>query len=120
MYVGVCDERIKAIAISCYMSTNIEYTFEDFNNNCGVQIVPGLYKYGDVATVAGLLAPRPVLVQSGFADACFSIDSAVSGHEEMRSIYRAAGAEDKLTIDIFPGRHDVNPPVVREFFKRWL
>lgn len=120
MYVGVCDERIKAIAISCYMSTNLEYTFEDFNNNCGVQIVPGLYRYGDVGTVGGLLAPRPTLIQSGFADSCFSIDSATPGHEEMRTIFKAAGVENKLTIDIFPGKHDVNPPVVYEFFKRWL
>ena len=119
-YVGVCDERIKAVVIACYLSKTLEYTFEDVNNNCGVQFVPGLYQYGDVATVAGLIAPRPMLVQSGFADQCFAIDTAVEAHQEVRSIYRAAGAEDRLMIDIFPGQHDLNPTTAEAFFAKWL
>ncbi len=119
-YVGVYEERIKATAIVCYLCTTLEYTFEDVNNNCGSQFVPGLYQYGDVATVAGLIAPNPLLVQSGFADGCFAIDSAVEGHDELRSIYKAAGAEDRLTIDVFDGHHDFNPPTAYEFFDRWI
>ena len=119
-YVGVCDERIKAVAIACYMCTTLEYTFEDVNNNCGTQFVPGLYRYGDVATVAGLIAPRPLLVQSGFADQCFAIDSAAAAHEELRGIYSAAGAEDRLTVDIFDGPHDFHPPTAYAFFEKWL
>ncbi len=119
-YVGIYDDRIKVVAVICYMCTTLEYTFEDINNNCLSQYVPGLFQYGDVATVAGLMAPKPLLVQSGFADECFSVDSAAEAHEELRSIYRAAGAEDKLTTDIFDGKHDFNPPVAYGFFDKWL
>ena len=119
-YVGVYDQRVKATAIVCYLCMTLEYTFEDVNNNCGAQFVPGLYQYGDVATVAGLIAPRPLLVQSGFADWCFAIDSTVKAHEELRAIYKAAGAEDQLTIDVFAGNHDFNPPTAYEFFDKCL
>ncbi len=120
LYVGVLDERIKATVVACFMATSLEYIFEDVNNICGVQFVPGLYQYGDVATVAGLIAPGPLLVQSGFADQCFSIDSAVEAHEELRGIYQAAGAEDKLTVDVYDGPHDFHPPTAYEFFDKWL
>ena len=119
-YVSVCDERIQAAAIVCYLCTTLEYTFEDVNNNCGSQFVPGLYPCGDVATVAGLIAPRPTLVQSGLADGCFAIDSCVEAHEELRSIYRAAGAEDKLTIDVSAGEHAFHPATAYAFFDKWL
>jgi len=29
------------------------------------------------------------------------IDSAAAGHEELRGVYRAAGAADRLTVDVF-------------------
>lgn len=119
-YVGVFDDRLKAVAIVCYVASTLQYTFEDVNNNCGSQFVPGLYQYGDVGTVTGLIAPRPLLVQSGFADDCFPIDSTSKVHEEIRTIYAAAGESDKLTIDVFDGEHDFNPPTAYEFFDKWL
>lgn len=119
-YVGVYDERVKAVCICCYLCETLEYTFEDVNNNCGSQFVPGLFPVADVATVAGLVAPRPLLVQSGIADGCFAIDSAVNAHAELRSIYSAAGCEDKLTLDVVNGGHEFNLETAREFFDRWL
>ena len=40
--------------------------------------------------------------------------------EEIRSIYASAGESDKLTIDVFDGEHDFNPPTAYEFFDKWL
>jgi len=119
-YVAACDERIRAACIICYLCTTIEYGVEDVNNNCGSQFVPKLYRYGDVATVAGLIAPRPCLVQSGFADGCFAIDSCADAHKELRAIYKAAGAGEKLTIDVFDGEHEFHPPTAYEFFDKWI
>ena len=119
-YVGVCDDRIKATAICGYLCTTLQYTFEDINNNCGSQFVPGLYQYGDVATVAGLIAPRPLLIQSGFVDEWFPIETSTEAHKELRSIYNAAGASDRLSIDVFAGFHDFNPASAYEFFDKWI
>lgn len=119
-YVGVCDERIKAACTVCYVTSTLDYTFEDINNNCGSQFVRGLFQYGDVATVAGLMAPRPLIVQSGFGDTCFEIGTCVGAHEELRSIYEAAGASDKLEIDVLDGYHEFNPKTAIEFFAKWI
>lgn len=119
-YLGVFDDRIKAVGIICYLCKTLEYAIEDVSNNCGSQFIPSLYKYADVATIAGLIAPRPCLVQSGIGDECFAIDSAASAHKELHDIYRRAGAKDRLSIEIFAGRHQFHAPSAFRFMDKWL
>ena len=57
---------------------------------------------------------------AGLADDCFAIDSVVNAHQELRGIYRAAGAEDRMEVDIFPGGHDFRPESACAFFEKWL
>ena len=87
---------------------------------CGIQHLPQMYSYGDVADIAGLIAPRPLLVESGIYDDCFPIEATLQAHEHLRRIYRAAGAEDRLHIDVFSGAHQFHGPSAREFFDRYL
>jgi hypothetical protein len=51
-----------AADIICYLATTRHYAIETANC-CGSQFVPYLYKYADVADVAGLIAPRPLLLE---------------------------------------------------------
>ena len=119
-YVAALDSRIKAAGIVCYAGSFGEFGVEDVVNDCGSQHVHGIYRYADVATITGLIAPRPCLIQNGFSDQCFAVDSVVKSHRELETIYRAAQAEDKLLIDVFDGGHDYHGPVVFDFFDRWL
>ncbi len=103
-YISALDDRIKAADIICYLTTTRHSAIKT-SNVCGSQFVPHLYKYADVADIAGLIAPRPLLVESGVNDTCFKFESAREAHEKLKRIYRAAGAEDKLEFDIFLGEH---------------
>jgi hypothetical protein len=113
------DKRIKAADIICYLTR-----FEDFAirraNFCGTQILPQLYKYGDVADIAGLIVPRPLLIESGIYDQCFPIGPVLKAHQHIKKIYRATGASDKLHIDVFTGGHQFHGPSAFKFFETYL
>lgn len=79
-------------------------------------MLPHLYKYADVADIAGLIASRPLLIESGVHDQCFPIEPVLSAHEHLKRIYQAAVALDRLRIDIFAGGHQFHGPVAFEFF----
>ena len=118
-YISALDERIKAADIICYLTTTRHYAIETANF-CGSQFVPYLYRYADVADIAGLIAPRPLLVESGVNDTCFKFDSARKAHEHLKRIYEAAGAGDKLEFDIFLGEHSFSGEKAFSFFDKYL
>lgn len=118
-YLAALDERIKAADIICYMTCFRDYAIADANF-CGSQFLPHQFRWGDVPDVAGLIAPRPLLVESGVHDTCFPIGPVMRAHEHLRRIYAAAGCADKLTVDLFEGGHQFHGPSAFAFFEKWL
>ncbi len=65
--------------------------------HCICNYVPGIMKYFDMAELAGLIAPRPLVIVSGIHDSIFPIDSAKEQFEIARERYYAPlGAEDRI------------------------
>jgi hypothetical protein len=85
-----------------------------------MQVAPGLYKLVDLPDLQGLLAPLPLLIDIGVHDTCFRIESAMACHERVRRIYAAAGASDRLELDLFPGEHGWGDNRAEDFFRRHL
>ncbi len=83
-------------------------------------MVPGIYKYFDVHDIAGLIAPRPLLIEMGVHDTCFFIEDQLASWERLQEIYRAAGAEADLWCDIHPGEHMFANNKAHEFFGKYL
>jgi len=121
-FLTAVDERIKAADIVCYLST-VRYdalTMRAQGGFCGTQFVPGLLNFGDISTVAGLIAPRPILAEIGEQDDCFVLDDALRCYADVKKVYDAAGAGDRLSADVFPGPHSFNGRLAFDFFARWL
>ena len=70
--------------------------------------------------MAGLIAPRPCLLEMGENDDCFSFDCLKRGCEETKKIFDAAGAGDLLWTDVHPGGHAYSGRMAPEFFKKYL
>lgn len=119
LWSALCDERFKAAEIICYSDLWEVFGFRDFNY-CGMQVAPGLYKLVDLPELQGLLAPRPLLVDIGVYDACFTVDSAMKCLSQVRKIYAAAGAADRLEADLFPGGHSWGGNRSVAFFQKHL
>jgi dienelactone hydrolase len=118
-FTAAIEKRIKAADIIGYVNPWMEFGIKHANF-CGSQIVPEVFKYFDTHDIAGLIAPRPLLVEMGIYDQCFYIRDMLKGYEGIRKIYTAAGAEDNLYTDIFPGAHAFSGDKAFCFFKEHL
>jgi dienelactone hydrolase len=114
-----CDQRFKAAEIICYCDLWEIFGMRDLNY-CGMQVAPGLYKLVDLPDLQGSLAPRPLLIDIGAKDTCFTLDSSTAAFGRLKEIYGAAGAADKLELDLFPGEHGWGGNTSADFFNRYL
>ena len=118
-FVTAVEPRIKAADIIGYVNPFAGFAVGRANF-CGSQMVPNLYRYFDTHDIAGLIAPRPLLVEMGLYDDCFYFDDLKKGFDEVKKIYAAAGAEDRLYADIHPHGHAFSGALAEKFFKENL
>lgn len=118
-FAGAAEPRFKAVDIICYLNPWAEFGVRRANF-CGSQIVPGIHRYFDTHDIAGLISPRPLLVESGMWDTCFPIDHTTRSIDPLKRIYAAAGAEANLEFDIHPSEHAFGANKAYPFFEKHL
>lgn len=119
MHLSAIDDRIKATNIICAVTTYQKYAI-NMGNFCGSQFIPHIYKYGDIKDIAGLISPRPLLVESGVHDEGFPIEASLYTISEIGKIYEAAGVKENFMVDVFEGTHQFSGRKAFAFFKEHL
>ncbi len=107
------DTRIKACVVSGYFCT-----FRDSilaMSHCACNIVPGLYRFGEIYDLSGLIAPRPMLIEAGSYDPIFPIDAVRKSVKKARNVYAVFGNAKNVAIDYFEGRHQISGRVAYDF-----
>jgi dienelactone hydrolase len=110
LWASALDERIKCAVISGYLYGYKE-SLLDLHTNCSCNYVPHLYEYVDMGDIAALIAPRPVLVETGTRDelnGASGVDNVLSQMNIIRKAYRLYNAVKMLEHDIFEGEHRWN------------
>ena len=118
-FTAAIEPRIKAADIIGYVNPWFGFGIDDANF-CGSQIVPEVYRYLDTDDIAGLIAPRPLLLEMGVHDTTFDIEAMVRGYEGVKRIYGAAGASGDLWAEVHPGGHAFAGNRAFEFFQKYL
>jgi len=118
-FTAAVEPRIKAADIIGYVNPWKAFGIQNANF-CGSQIVPEVYRYLDTSDIAGLIAPRPLLLEMGEADTTFPIEDQMEGYEAVKRLYAAAGALDVLWADRHPGGHAFAGNKAFEFFENHL
>ncbi|MGN1141143.1 MAG: alpha/beta hydrolase family protein [Oliverpabstia sp.] len=118
-FTAAVEPRIKAADIIGYVNPFVGFAI-DRGNFCGAQMLPHIYSYFDTYDIAGMIAPRPLLLEMGKQDDCFFFDDMMTGYHEVSKIYEAASAGDKLHADIHEGGHAFSGNKAFEFFKKYL
>ena len=100
------DRRISACVVSGY--------FAGFRrsilamHHCPCNFVHGLARFGEMADLAGLIAPRPMLVEAGSYDPIFPIGAVQAEVERARSVFGVFGENARIETDYFEGRHRIS------------
>lgn len=119
LFSACLDPRIRACVISGYYST-----FKDSilaMQHCACNFVPGLHRFGEMYDLIGLVAPRPVLVESGTYDPIFPLKAVEASVKIARErVYRLWGAEGDFETDIFEGRHRISGQRAYDFLREKL
>jgi dienelactone hydrolase len=97
------DQRIRIALVSGYLNT-----FRDSIGSlvhCSDNYVPGILNWAEMHDLAGLIAPRPLFVESGEKDNIFPIRASIESFNKVREIYSVFGANDRVEQEVFPDEH---------------
>ena len=119
LFLAALDLRVSVAVVSGYFSSWAESHKVPWNM-CGSQVLSGMLGRVEHVDLAALIAPRPLLVQSGNEDPLFPAATAADGVARLQVLYDRAGAGDRLAHDVFDGEHQWNGPGAYPFIDRWL
>jgi dienelactone hydrolase len=118
LFSSALEDRIKVAVVSGYLNV-----FRDCilaMDHCECNYVPGILKYGEMYDVAGLIAPRPLLVESGTEDSIFPVQATEFAYGKVKRVYDLLGVPERLEKDIFKGGHKFSGRKAFDWLARWL
>jgi len=103
LFAAACEPRIAVAIPSCYFCTFFDSIVAI--EHCECNYVPGILNLGEMWNVAGLVAPRPMLLVAGKEDPIFPVEAFERSYRRLERIYEVAGAAHDLEKFIGPGGH---------------
>jgi dienelactone hydrolase len=103
LFSAALEPRIQSAMVSGYLNT-----FRDSIGSlahCIDNYVPGILNWAEMHDIAGLIAPRPLFVESGEKDNIFPIAASIESFGQVRQIYDVFQAADRVEQEVFPGEH---------------
>lgn len=120
LWLTLMDDRIKFIIKSGSLSGYKNNLLS--SSKCGCGFIPRLWEYVDTCDLAALIAPRPMLIETGSRDSGNGKKGLKEVNEQfavIREAYRVFDAEDRLSLHIFDNVHVYNGEKTSEFLKKW-
>ncbi len=102
-FTTALEPRIRAALISGYLNTFYDSILSI--SHCMDNYVPGILNWAEMYDVAGLIAPRPLFVESGEKDEIFPIAASRSSFERVRKVYDCLDAPHLIQQEVFDGPH---------------
>ncbi len=103
LYLSALDGRIMATVPSCCFCTFRQSVLAI--DHCACNYIPDLSTYAEMHDIAGLIAPRLLLLIAGRDDELFPLDGTQAAFAELEKIYAAAGARHNLQLYVGEGGH---------------
>ncbi len=119
-YTACLDERISLAMPSCAVCTYKDSIAA--MSHCVCNFIPNIAKYFDMGDLAGLIAPRKLIVVHGVQDGIFPDHGVKETYEIIKDMYKAAGVPDYCRLVSGPEGHRFYAaqswPVVHELLKK--
>ena len=95
-YLACMEKRITAAAPSCSVC-NYEDSIAAMYH-CMCNHIPYIRKFFEMGDLAGLIAPRKLVVAAGQLDTGFPIAGTQAAYEQIQRLYKAAGCEENCAL----------------------
>jgi ABC-type branched-subunit amino acid transport system substrate-binding protein/dienelactone hydrolase len=120
-YAACVEPRIRLAVVSCSFCTFADSWLSRPHCACGY--LPGLLRVADMPDLAGLIAPRDLLIVAGKQDALARFEGVEEGYRRARQAFAAAGAEDRVKLRAADGDHRFYPdlawPEINRVREQW-
>lgn len=115
-FAAALDERIAVTMPAAYVCA-VRHALGAIDH-CEDHYLPGFLNYFDIGDIAGLIAPRGLVVVTGRDDPSFPLAGVEEAFATIQRIYAAAGAPDQARLVVGDGGHrffaDLAWPVFHE------
>jgi len=118
LFTTALDQRITCAVVSGYFNT-----FRDSImavRHCLCNFVPRIVRVAEMVDIAGLVAPRPLLIETGTRDPIFPTTATQQAYKDLQKIYTIFDAGQNLDIDIFEGEHAWSGAKAYDWLAKWL
>jgi len=106
-YAACLDPRIRVAMPSCAVCTYRDSIGRI--DHCHDNYLPGALQYFDMGDLAGLIAPRPLVVVCGSEDPIFPYHGVHKSFETIQRVYEKAGAPENCRLVVGSGGHRFYP-----------
>ena len=103
LFATALDTRLALSLPSCYFCTFKASILA--MSHCSCNYAPGLLNLCEMPDVAGLIAPRPLLVIAGAEDPIFPLAGVQEAYQQVQGMYDALGAAANLELYVGPEGH---------------
>jgi hypothetical protein len=118
LYAATLEERIRAAFMSCSLCTFRDCILSI--PHCIDNYVPGILNWAEMSDIAGLIAPRPLFVESGEKDPIFPLQGSREAFEAVHRVYEVLGSPELCKREEFPGEHEFHGAGGLEFLRAQL
>ncbi len=119
LFLAAWDARVAAAVVSGFFSSWAEAHKMPWNM-CGSQVLPGMLGRLEHEDLGAMVAPRPLLIETGTEDLLFPLAAAARAVADVRAVYHHLGADDRIVHDVFDGEHQRHGTDAYPFLDRWL
>lgn len=104
-WTAALDQRIK-VAVPVAGITDMRNHIIDgcIEGHCDCMFMVNRFAW-DFATVAAMVAPRPLLIANSHRDRIFPLDGVIRVYNKSEKVYDALGARDNIAVHITEGPH---------------
>ena len=102
-FASALEPRVRAALVSGYLNTFRDSVMSIAH--CIDNYVPGILTWAEIYDIAGLIAPRPLFVESGERDNIFPIAASRASFARVKKIYEVFDAAAMTEQETFDGPH---------------
>ncbi|MBZ0288306.1 MAG: alpha/beta hydrolase family protein, partial [Anaerolineae bacterium] len=118
LFAAAVEPRITAAVVNAYLCAWGHSIYG--TGHCPCNYIPHMARYADCGDVGALIAPRPLLINTGEIDPIFPVDGVYQAYMTVGGAYGEQGAASACELYVGEEGHRFYPERTWSFLAQWL